>query len=330
VFIDEVELEVRGGDGGRGAVSFRREKFVPRGGPDGGDGGRGGSVYAVGHGGLRTLNHLAGVELVAADGGVDGAGRKRTGAAGENKWIRVPPGTVIEDDGGSVVGEVAAASEEVLLARGGRGGRGNSHFATPTMQVPRYAEDGGPGQQRRLRLTLKLIADVALIGPPNAGKSSVLAALSSAHPRVAPYPFTTLAPQLGIVEYSAAQTYAVIEVPGLLEGAAEGRGLGLDFLRHVERAKALAVVVDVSGESPVRDFETVVAEIENFKKELVSRVVIVIANKTDLPHDEGIAAALGGAAGKAVIATSAVSGAGVEELKVALWEAVKAYDNARP
>jgi GTP-binding protein len=197
------------------------------------------------------------------------------------------------------------------------------------MQVPRYAEDGGPGQQRRLRLTLKLIADVALIGPPNGGKSSLLAALSSAHPRVAPYPFTTLAPQLGIVEFSPAQTYAVIEVPGLLEGAAEGRGLGLDFLRHVERAKALAVVVDVSGDSPVRDFETVVAEIDNFKKELVSRVVIVIANKTDLPHDEGTAAALGGAAGKAVIATSAVSGAGVEELKVALWEAVKAYDNAR-
>ncbi|MEE9457859.1 MAG: GTPase ObgE [bacterium] len=329
MFIDEIELDVLGGDGGDGAVSFRRERFVPRGGPDGGDGGRGGSVYAVGDAALRTLNHFAGVEVVAGGRGGDGAGRKRAGRAGENRRIRLPLGTDIKTAEGDALGEIVEGGEELLLSRGGRGGRGNVRFATPTLQIPRYAEKGRAGQVRRVRFTLKIIADVALVGPPNAGKSSLLAAMSTARPKVAPYPFTTLAPQLGVVEVTPAEAFAIIEVPGLLEGAAEGRGLGLDFLRHVERAKVLAVVVDVAGAGPVDDYATVMAELGFFDADLTSRVRLVVAAKVDLPHAEGAVEELRAAADADVMATSAVTGEGVTALKNAIWEIVKNYDHSR-
>ena len=329
MFIDEIELEILGGDGGDGAVSFRRERFVPRGGPDGGDGGRGGSVYAVGDAALRTLNHLAGVEVVAGGRGGDGAGRKRAGRAGENRRIRLPLGTDIKTAEGETLGEIIEGGDELLLARGGRGGRGNVRFATPALQVPRYAEKGRAGQVRRVRFTLKIIADVALVGPPNAGKSSLLAAMSTARPKVAPYPFTTLAPQLGVVEVTPAEAFAIIEVPGLLEGAAEGRGLGLDFLRHVERAKVLAVVVDVAGAGPVDDYATVMAELGLFDADLTSRVRLVVAAKVDLPHAGGAVEELRAAADADVMATSAVTGEGVAAFKNALWEIVENYDHSR-
>jgi GTP-binding protein len=329
VFIDEIELEVLGGDGGDGAVSFRRERFVPRGGPDGGDGGRGGSVYAVGDAALRTLNHFAGVEVVAGERGGDGAGRKRAGRAGENRRIRLPLGTDIKTAEGDALGEIVEGGEELLLSRGGGGGRGNVRFATPTLQIPRYAEKGRAGQVRRVRFTLKIIADVALVGPPNAGKSSLLAAMSTARPKVAAYPFTTLAPQLGVVEVTPAEAFAIIEVPGLLEGAAEGRGLGLDFLRHVERAKVLAVVVDVAGAGPVDDYATVMAELGFFDADLTSRVRLVVAAKVDLPHAEGAVEEIRAAADADVMATSAVTGEGVAAFKNALWEIVKNYDHSR-
>jgi GTP-binding protein len=330
VFIDEVELEVKGGDGGAGAVSFRRERYVPRGGPDGGDGGRGGSVYAVGDGALRTLNHLAGVEAVAAGRGGDGAGRKRTGRAGEDRHIKVPLGTEVRAADGDAVGEIVASGDEITLARGGRGGRGNVRFATPTLRVPRYAEKGTPGERLRLRLTLKMIADVALVGPPNAGKSSLLAAISTARPKIAAYPFTTLAPQLGIVAVSPAREFAVVEVPGLLEGAAEGKGLGRDFLKHVERAKALVVLVDAAAEAPARDYETVLRELELFDKGLAARVKLVVANKVDLPYEAGAVEELRRAASAPAVLTSATSGEGVEELKRVLWDIIERYDDPGP
>jgi GTP-binding protein len=329
VFIDEVELEVKGGDGGGGAVSFRRERYVPRGGPDGGDGGRGGSVYAVADRALRTLNHLAGVEVVAAERGGDGAGRKRTGRAGEDRRIRIPLGTEVRTADGEGLGEIVEAGDEIPLARGGRGGRGNVRFATPTLRVPRYAEKGTPGERRRLRLTLKLIADVALVGPPNAGKSSLLAAMSAARPKIAAYPFTTLAPQLGIVAVSPSREFAVVEVPGLLEGAAEGKGLGRDFLKHVERAKALVIVVDVAAGSPARDYETVLSELALFEGKLAARVKLVVANKVDLPHEGGAVEGLRRTASAPTVPTSATSGEGVEELKRVLWEVVERHDDPR-
>ena len=329
MFIDEIETEIRGGDGGDGAVSFRRERFVPRGGPDGGDGGRGGSVYAVGDPALRTLNHLSGVEVIAAVRGGDGAGRKRAGRAGEDRRVRLPLGTEIQTSEGETLGEIIGGSDELLLARGGRGGRGNVRFATPTLQVPRYAEKGGAGRVRRVRFTLKIIADVALVGAPNAGKSSLLAAMSTARPKVAAYPFTTLAPQLGVVEVTPAETFAVVEVPGLLEGAAGGRGLGLDFLKHVERAKVLAVVVDVAGAGPAADYTTQIAAQGLLAADQTSRVKLVVAAKVDLPHAGGALEDLRAAADADVMATSAVTGEGVAALKNAFWEIVEKYDHSR-
>jgi GTP-binding protein len=329
VFIDEVRLEVKGGDGGGGAVSFRRERYVPRGGPDGGDGGRGGSVYAVGDGALRTLNHLAGVEAVAAGRGRDGGGRKRTGRAGEYCRIKIPLGTEVRAVDGEPLGEILKAGDEIVMARGGRGGRGNARFATPTLRVPRYAEKGGVGERRRLRFTLKLIADVALVGPPNAGKSSLLAAMSPGRPKIAAYPVTTLAPQLGSVAISPACEFAVVEVPGLLEGAAEGKGLGRDFLRHVERAKALVIVVDVAAGAPARDYGTVLRELALFEERLAGRVKLVVANKVDLPHEAGAVEELRRAGTAPTALTSAISGEGVEELKHVLWEVIERYDHPR-
>lgn len=329
MFKDEIELDVRAGDGGDGAVSFRRERRAPRGGPDGGDGGRGGSVFAAGDVTLRTLNHLAGLEAVAAGRGSNGAAGKRTGRAGSDRTIRLPLGTEISTVEGEFLGEILESGGELVLARGGRGGRGNARFATPTLQIPRYAERGGAGEARRIRFTLKLIADVALVGPPNAGKSSLLAAMSTARPKVAPYPFTTLAPQLGMVEVTPAKAFAAVEVPGLLEGAAEGRGLGQDFLRHVERTKALVIVLDIAGAAPREDYETVVGELSRFNAALASRVKVVVANKIDLPHPGGALLELRETVGAAVVSTSAVTGEGVAELKDVLSGIVESYDHSR-
>lgn len=327
MFVDEVELDVRGGDGGDGAVSFRRERFVPRGGPDGGDGGRGGSVYAEADGRLRTLNHLAGLEAAAGERGGDGGARKRTGRAGKDRLLRVPLGTEIRGVEGEVVGEIVRAGERVTLARGGRGGRGNVRFASATMQVPRYAEKGQPGERSRLRFTLKIIAEVALVGPPNAGKSSLLAAVSSARPKIAAYPFTTLAPQLGLVE-TAAEAFAVVEVPGLLEGASAGRGLGHEFLRHVERARALVIVIDGAGASAAGDLRAVREELARYNADLPRRIRLVVVNKVDLPGAAEVAADLRCRPGPEVAATSAVTGAGVEELKRRLLEIVAVDDDS--
>ncbi len=320
---------MRAGDGGRGAVSFRRERYVPRGGPDGGDGGAGGSVYVVADGRLRTLNHLVGVSVVAAEKGKDGGGAKKTGRAGHDREIRVPLGTEVRGEAGVPAGELVRPGDRLAVARGGRGGRGNVHFATATARTPRYAEKGAEGEKRRVRLTLKLIADAALIGPPNAGKSSLLAALSAARPKIAAYPFTTLAPQLGIVEVSPAEAFAVVEVPGLVEGAAAGRGLGHDFLRHVERARFLVVVVDVAAPDPRGDLSTVLRELAVYDRELAGKIRLVVANKTDLAHDPATVAGLKKAADVPVAAVSALTGDGVSRFKETLARIALRHDNTR-
>jgi len=251
VFIDEADITVIGGDGGNGCVSFRREKHVPRGGPDGGDGGDGGSVLVEAREGLNTLAHLSGRHHWRAGRGAHGTGKDRHGRKGEDVIVPVPPGTVIRDaDRGTVLKDLTDPGARVCVAAGGRGGRGNTHFASPTHQTPRRAEPGEPGQRRRLSLELKLIADVGLLGRPNAGKSTLLARLSSARPKVAAYPFTTTEPVLGIVELSGERRFVMADIPGLIEGAHRGAGLGDAFLRHVERTRLLVHLVDIRPTGP--------------------------------------------------------------------------------
>ena len=284
-FIDEAEVEVEGGRGGDGCVAFRREKYVPRGGPAGGDGGDGGSVYARGDERLNTLHHLRFNERHRAERGRHGEGSRKTGRSGADLDIPVPLGTVVFDAGGDApLGEVLADGERLLLARGGRGGRGNTRFATATQQAPRHAEPGGEGEARRLRVELKLLADVGVVGLPNAGKSTLISALSSARPKIADYPFTTLAPQLGVVIGAHdAEPFVIADLPGLIEGAAQGHGLGFRFLRHVERCRILVHLVDLSaGERSAGDeLALVERELEAFGAGLVTRPRLVVGSKLD-------------------------------------------------
>jgi GTP-binding protein len=248
IFLDEAAIHVRGGHGGNGCVAFRREKYVPRGGPSGGDGGHGGSVWLVGDPGRNTLYHLQFASIFQAERGRHGEGSNRTGRSGADLAVPVPLGTVVyERDGGALLGEIVAAGGQLLAAGGGRGGRGNARFATATNQAPRNAEPGEQGEERRLRLELKLLADVGVVGLPNAGKSTLISAISAARPKIADYPFTTLVPQLGVVaEGPLAEPFVIADLPGLIAGAAQGAGLGIQFLRHVERCRLLVHLVDLS------------------------------------------------------------------------------------
>ncbi|MHB8719259.1 MAG: GTPase ObgE [Candidatus Dormibacteria bacterium] len=278
-------MEVAGGDGGRGAVSFRREKYVPRGGPDGGDGGRGGEVALLADATDTTLAPFRDRRRFQAAAGGPGARNLRHGAAGEDMVISVPPGTVVRDAAsGEVIADLQRRGMRVVVARGGRGGRGNSHFASATRQSPRIGELGARGERRRLHLELKLIADVGLVGLPNAGKSTLLAALTGAHPKIAPYPFTTLSPNLGVAESGSGTSLVVADVPGLVEGAHRGVGLGTDFLRHLERTRVLLHVVDASaGEDEVeRAIAAVLGELSAFSAALAQRPRLLVFNKEDL------------------------------------------------
>lgn len=284
-FIDEVTIQVISGDGGSGCVSFRREKFVPRGGPDGGDGGHGGSVHLVGNLQLATLADLEYHVTYRAGRGVHGKGKKMRGADGEDRFIEVPLGTdVYEAQSGVLLGSVLVNGERLLVARGGRGGRGNARFATPTHQAPREHEEGKPGERRKLHLVLRLLADVGLIGLPNAGKSTLLKALTNAEPRIASYPFTTLSPNLGVLrdEYLS---FTLSDIPGIIEGAAEGKGLGLRFLRHIERTRVLIFLL-AADENPQDAYRTLLAELESYNPELLTRPRIVVVNKMDLVSEK--------------------------------------------
>ncbi len=339
MFVDEVDIQVSAGDGGRGCLSFRREKFVPRGGPDGGDGGHGGSVYLVASPHVNTLiNYRFHPEFHARRGG-HGEGANRTGKAGTNLDLEVPVGTVVLEHAEEGLVEVADLSEEgqrVLVARGGLGGRGNAAFVSSTNRAPRKTQPGLPGEEKRLRLQLKLLADVGLVGYPNAGKSTLIARVSSARPKIADYPFTTLTPNLGVVRLDDERSFVVADVPGLIEGAHAGHGLGDRFLRHLERTKVLVHVIDVSsapGREPADDFDVIERELELFAgahpdqdgSPFAGRPRLAAANKMDALDEperlDRLRARLE-QTGVALYPISAVTGEGVPALLEALWRAI--------
>jgi GTP-binding protein len=318
-FVDTAQIVVQAGNGGRGCVSFRREKYVAHGGPNGGDGGNGGSVFVEASRSFQTLIDQQYQQLYRADRGEHGRGSDQHGASARDVTIKVPLGTVISDaETGELLADLTDEGQRVLVARGGRGGRGNARFATSTRQAPRFAQPGTPGEGRTLRLELKLIADAGLVGLPNAGKSSLLAAFSSARPKIAAYPFTTLSPNLGVVNVEPHGGFVVADIPGLIEGAARGAGLGVRFLRHVERTQILVHVVDVSdvAEDPVTAVETVEQELRAYNPTLLSRPRIVAANKIDLPHATWRARLVCRCAGMGipVLPVSALTGEGVPAL----------------
>lgn len=290
IFLDEAVVHVRGGRGGNGCVAFRREKFVPRGGPSGGDGGHGGSVYLVGEGRLNTLYHLQFQSIYPAERGRHGMGANRTGKSGTDLEIRVPLGTVVADaESGEALGEILAEGERLQVARGGRGGWGNQHFATPTHQAPRRANPGEEGEERRLRLELKLLADVGVVGLPNAGKSTLISVVSAAKPKIADYPFTTLVPQLGVVASGPLERpFVIADLPGLIAGASQGAGLGHQFLRHVERCRVLVHLVDLAAfeGSAVADLATVERELAEFDARLIERQRLLVGSKLDAAREE--------------------------------------------
>jgi GTP-binding protein len=328
MFVDTARITIRAGDGGRGCVSFRREKYVPRGGPNGGDGGHGGSVILEASRSYHTLTDQRFQQLYRAERGEHGRGKDQHGASGRELVIKVPLGTVVRDaDIGEILADLTVEGQRVLVAQGGRGGRGNARFATATRQAPRFAEPGTPGEARTIQLELKLIADVGLAGLPNAGKSSLLASFSAARPKVAAYPFTTLAPNLGVVNVPPLGGFVVADIPGLIEGAARGAGLGIRFLRHVERTRLLVQVVDVSADAddPGAALAAVEAELAAYDPGLLARPRIVAANKIDLPHAAGLdrLRACCGERGLPVVPVSALSGEGVPALVEAMALALR-------
>jgi len=285
-FIDEAEISVHAGDGGKGCVSFLREKYRPRGGPDGGDGGQGGDVILEAHEGLTTLLDFKFQRIIRAERGEDGRGKCQFGKAGADRVVRVPPGTIVRDAvTGEMIADLPQGGARVVVAHGGRGGRGNANFATSSNQAPRYAQPGLPGEERALKLELRLLADVGLVGYPNTGKSTLISAVSAARPRVADYPFTTLVPHLGVVRCDEERSFVLADVPGLIEGAHRGHGLGLRFLRHLSRTAVLIHLLDIgdpTGRDPVADYDAINHELECFDPELAAKPQIVAVNKIDL------------------------------------------------
>lgn len=335
-FVDEARIYVRSGKGGDGSRSFLRAKFLPMGGPDGGDGGRGGSVILRADPNQGSLLQIRFNPHYRAEHGQDGMKNQMFGKNGEDKVVRVPVGTVVHDDEtGELLADLDVAGAEYVAARGGRGGRGNVHFKSSTNQAPKYAEPGGPFEERWVRLELKLIADVGLVGFPNAGKSTLISRLSAARPKIADYPFTTLTPNLGVVKVGEDDSFVLADIPGLIEGAAEGAGLGHQFLRHVERVAALAFVLDVGWEArrhPVTDYETLVRELGQYSQDLLEKPRVIVLTKADLPDTlaaEDEVRALAEREGAPLFVVSAVAGRGLSELTWGLFEMVKAARAAR-
>lgn len=321
MFIDRAKIHVQGGDGGNGVTAFRREKFVPRGGPSGGDGGRGGDVIVVADASLNTLLHLRYNPQHIAERGSHGEGSNRSGREGDDLAVRVPVGTQIFDaTTGELLHDLNHDGDRWLAARGGRGGFGNAHFTSSTNRAPRYHQNGSRGEERELQLELKLLADVGLVGFPNAGKSTFISTVSAARPKIADYPFTTLEPHLGVVDMGDFRTFVIADIPGLIEGAHEGAGLGDRFLRHVERTKLLLHLVDVSsvsGRDAVSDYETVNRELASYNEDLAARPQFVIATKIDALDDPQRLASLEQRArddAKPFFAISSATGEGVREL----------------
>jgi GTP-binding protein len=329
-FVDEATIRVKAGAGGNGAIAFRREKFVPKGGPSGGDGGNGASIVLVVDEGLSTLLDFRYRHEFNAPAGENGANKDRYGRGGGDVVLRVPPGTQVFDDAtGALIGDLRAHDERLVIAQGGKGGRGNIHFATSTDRAPRKAEPGTPGEERTVRLELKLLADVGLLGFPNVGKSSLIARISAARPKIADYPFTTLVPNLGTVGLSGERSFVVADIPGLIEGAHAGAGLGDRFLRHLDRTRLLVHLLDASsgapGRTPLRDYEAMNRELALYDPGLAARPQLVVLNKIDLPDVRKRAkqiAAPFARRGIPLAAISAATGEGTAELLESIWRAL--------
>src|SRR4051794_8281232 len=329
LFLDEARILVKAGDGGNGCLAFRREKYVPRGGPSGGDGGHGGDVVLVGTENQNTLLQFSYNPEHKAERGRHGEGSNRTGHDGQTIEVPVPVGTVVYDEAtGERLFDFTEAGQRFVAARGGRGGKGNARFATSTHQAPTEHEPGKPGEEKRLRLELKLLADIGLVGFPNAGKSTLISRISAARPKIADYPFTTLEPNLGVVQLPNYKSFVVADIPGLIEGAHAGAGLGIQFLRHIERTRLLAHLVDVSessGRDPVHDFDIILKELASFSDELAAKPMIVVATKLDAAQDPSRVDALRDLAkqrGLAFFEISSATGQGIDELKFAMAERV--------
>lgn len=329
-FIDYVKIYCRSGKGGAGSMHFHRAKYLPKGGPDGGDGGKGGSIILRGNRNLWTLLHLKYQKHIMATDGGKGGDSRSFGKDGEDKIIEVPCGTVVYDgDTGEYICEVRDHNERVVLLKGGRGGLGNWHFRTATNQAPRYAQPGEPAQERNVILQLKVLADVGLVGFPNAGKSTLLSVVSAAKPAIADYPFTTLTPQLGIVSYRDGQSFCMADIPGIIEGASEGKGLGLRFLRHIERNAVLLFMVPSIAEDITGEYNILLRELEKYNPQLLTKARILAVSKCDLqPEDNRVdIERISRETGIPVVCISAVSGTGIGELKDLLWEELNKEQN---
>jgi GTP-binding protein len=321
MFVDRAVIELVAGTGGSGAESFRRETGVPRGGPNGGDGGRGGDIVLEADPQLTTLLDYSYRRHYKAGRGQHGMGSNRTGGAGEDLLLKVPPGTLVRDaDTGELLGELLEPGTRLVAARGGRGGRGNARFATPTQQAPRRWEPGEEGQERRIELELKLIADVGLVGEPNAGKSTLLGAISAARPKVADYPFTTLTPNLGVAQLSDFRSFVMADIPGIIEGAHEGRGLGHQFLRHIERTRTLALVVPVDSPDPQSEYDQLRSELESYSPRLAETPHCVVLSKSDVLGPDEAPPHIDAPDSWGTFVISAVSRQGLQDLLEGLWQ----------
>ena len=330
MFIDYAVVEVEAGKGGDGAVAFRREKFVPKGGPSGGNGGRGGSIILKAHHNLNTLLDLRYKKKYKADDGDAGGTSLKDGKKGEDIIIKVPVGTIIKDfETGETLFDLDKDKKQVTLAKGGKGGKGNSNFATATNRAPRYAEPGKPGGSNKIVLELKLIADVGLVGFPNAGKSTLISKVSAARPKIADYPFTTLEPNLGIVNYKEYKSFTMADIPGIIEGAHEGKGLGHKFLRHIERTRILLVMIEVSSENHDEDFKVLLGELKNYSTRLTHKKIIVSFSKADLVDEENIKKISKhkfDGVNKEPLVFSSVTGYGIKKLLDLLWKTLEEED----
>lgn len=324
MFVDYAKINVKAGDGGNGIVAFRREKYVPMGGPSGGDGGRGGSIIIKADEGLSTLMDFKYRRHFKGERGSHGQGKNMHGARGEDTIIKVPVGTVIKDDeSDQVIADLTEHGQEVVVARGGRGGRGNARFASPANKAPSYSENGEPGEEKWIRLELKLLADIGLVGFPNAGKSTLISRVSAAKPKIADYPFTTLVPNLGVVRLKGGESFVLADIPGLIEGAHEGAGLGHRFLRHIERTKVIIFVLDAAqteGRDVLDDYNTLYEELKKFKEDLTKKPFLIAANKIDLPEAEENVIRLREKFKDNIVSISAATGEGTNELMKKAYE----------
>lgn len=336
MFIDFARIKVESGNGGNGCVSFRREKYVAKGGPDGGDGGKGGSIIAIGDENLNTLVNYRYNKLYKAERGEHGRGSNQTGACGEDKLLKLPLGTVIFDitDGKhNKIGEITKHQQRLFLSEGGNGGRGNTRFKSATNKAPRYAKPGGDGQSLELELVLKLIADVGLVGFPNAGKSTLLSKVSAAHPKIANYEFTTLKPSLGVVDVSDFESFVMADIPGIIEGAHNGKGLGDQFLRHIQRTKVLLFLIDVNTSDPMQDYQVLKKELHMYDPHLDKKPHLIILSKIDIIPEEDISEMIKlikeefeSKLHESIIGISSISGENLNQLKMLLFKKIKSYE----